>query len=268
MRRIVPDGHQISVVLCTGRGAFALLTNVNKTGRLPGVRKRSFGDILRRAREAKALSLRQLAERVDIEYSRLAKIESGTRPAPRLAEVRRLADALDVDMGALVVAGGTSREVMDHLLWSERLQGDVDEGGRTELPERAILLDKNTYRVRVIEREGALCTVELGRARLRGFSFVDAPELVARIAPESVVVHRSPTEAAASTAENVLPVRIRKLRRLGQITNLVLSGDGFEMNSLHAGPSVERTKMIEGDLVYAVIQATAVQMALPSKEEP
>jgi transcriptional regulator with XRE-family HTH domain/molybdopterin-binding protein len=233
------------------------------------MRKRSFGDILRRAREAKALSLRQLADRVDIEYSRLAKIELGTRPAPGLTEVRRLADALDIDMTDLVVAGGTSREVMDHLLWCERLQSDAPaEEGQDELPERRILLDKNTFRVRVVEQEGALCTVKLGGTRLRGFSFFAVPEIVIRIPPEAVVIHRSPVEAGLSTAENVLPMRVRKLRRLGQVTNLVLEGAGFEMNSLHAGRAVERMKIVEGDLVYAAVQATAVRTALPAEEEP
>jgi len=222
--------------------------------------KPQFGNLLRRAREEKAFSLRQLAERVGIGYSRLAKIESGTRPAPGLAEVRRLSDVLGLDMADLIVAAGTSREVMEHLVWSERLQeatAGADVAGH--LPERSTLLSKNTYCANVVEREGALCTLKLGKARIRAFSFSDADELVLRVPPEAVVVHVRPSEAAASTAENVLPMRVKKIRRLGQVTNLVLEGPGFEMNSLHAGRSVDRMELNERDTVYAAVQATAIR---------
>ena len=219
--------------------------------------KLRFGNLLREARERKAFSLRQLADRVDIDYSRLAKIESGTRPAPGLAEVRRLSDVLDLDMADLIVASGTSREVMEHLLWSERTQEALDLD--VDLPERATLLDKNTYRVPVLDREGALCTLKLGDARLRSFSFSDATELVVRVPPEAIVVHQRSTDAASSTAENVLPMRVKKIRRLGQVTNLVLEGAGFEMNSLHAGRAVDRMGLSTGDTVYAAVQATAIR---------
>jgi transcriptional regulator with XRE-family HTH domain/molybdopterin-binding protein len=227
--------------------------------------KLKFGSVLKTAREAKAYSLRELGERVGIEYSRLARIEHGTRPAPGLAEIRRLSDALDVDMADLLVAAGTSREVMGHLLWSERShakRSKVDEG--PYLPEWSPLVTKNRYRVRVLRRDGALCTVALGRCELSVFSFSVAPYLSIRIPPETVVVVRGPVESEASTVDNVLPVRVKKVRRLGQVTNLVLSGDGFEMNSLHAGRRVARLGLAEGKDAFATVQATAIRTELTS----
>ena len=162
-------------------------------------------------------------------------------------------------MADLIVAAGTSREVMEHLVWAERLQeGSTGADVAEYLPERSTLLSKNTYRAVVVEREGALCTLRLGTARVRAFSFSDAGKLVLRVPPEAVVVHIRPAEAAASTAENVLPMRVKKIRRLGQVTNLVLEGPGFEMNSLHAGRSVDRMGLKEQDTVYAAVQATAI----------
>jgi transcriptional regulator with XRE-family HTH domain len=222
--------------------------------------KLEFGIVLRKAREAKAYSLRELAEHVGIEYSRLARIEQGTRPAPGLAEIRRLSDVLDLDMADLLVAAGTSREVMGHLLWSERShakRSKVEEG--PYLPEWSPLITKNTYRVRVLRRDGALCTVALGQCELSVFSFSVAPHLSIRIPPEAVVVCRKPVQPTASTVDNVLPVRVKKVRRLGQVTNLVLSGDGFEMNSLHAGRRVARVGLAEGDEAFAAVQATAIR---------
>jgi len=222
------------------------------------VSKRQFGDLLRKAREEKAYSLRQLADRVGIDYSRLAKIEGGTRPAPGLTEVRRLSEALEVEMVDLLVAAGTSREVVEHLLWSERLQADPSTTVGAHLPKRSSLLEKNTYRVRTLDREGALCTVVLGRVRVRVFSFSDAWKLMIRIPPEAVTVTKQASAATASSAENVLPMRVKKVRRLGQVTNLVLVGDGFELNTLHSGRVVDRMKLAEGSAVHAAIQATAI----------
>jgi transcriptional regulator with XRE-family HTH domain len=221
--------------------------------------KRRFGVLLRRGREAKRLSLRQLAERVDIDYSRLAKIESGTRPAPGLAEVRRLSDALDLDMANLIVASGTSREVMEHLLWSERLQ-EQSTGARAAglLPEQSMLLEKNTFSASVLTRDGAFCTVKLGGARLRVFSFSDAETLIIRIPPEALVLHRTDCRTAESTAENVLEARVMKVRNLGQLTNLVLRGRGFDLNSLQGRQCVEALELSVGDQVFATIPSAAI----------
>ncbi len=224
------------------------------------MRKAKFGDLLHTARRRKGYSLRDLAERTGIHYSRLSRIEHGTRPAPGLTEIRTLADSLDVDMLELLVSTGTPREVMEHLLWSERLRADLPAADRgTYVPERSLLLAKNAYRVPVRKRVGALCTVELGRTDVRVFSFSDADDLILHVPPEAVSVHRLRPDSDSSTAENVLPMRVKKIRRIGQVANLVLMGEGFELNTLHAGRSVERLALSERDAVFASIPATAIR---------
>ena len=236
------------------------LTSVNTTDSLPVVNKRQFGDLLRRAREEKDYSLRQLAGRVGIDYSRLAKIELGTRPAPGLSEVRRLADVLELDMVDLLVAAGTSREVMEHLLWSERLHHDqATTKDRSYLPERSPLLAKNTYCVRVLKRDGALCTVGIGEVTLRVFHFGRSREITISIAPETVLVLRDGPDLRCCAVENVLTARVKKIRHLGQITNLVLSGGGLEINSLHGREAAERLGLSVGDPVVVVIPAAAIR---------
>ncbi len=224
------------------------------------MRKPKFGDILHTARQRKGYSLRDLAERTGIHYSRLSRIEHGTRPAPGLIEIRTLADSLDVDMLDLLVSTGTPREVMEHLLWSERLRADLPTADRgVYVPERSLLLAKNAYRVSVRKRAGALCTVELGGTDVRVFSFSDADDLILHVPPEAVSVHRLRPDSDSSTAENVLPMRVKKIRRIGQVANLVLVGEGFELNTLHAGRSVERLALSERDAVFASIPATAIR---------
>ena len=223
--------------------------------------KPRFGDLLQAARLRKGYSLRDLAERTGMNYSRLSRIEHGTRPAPGLAEIRLLADLLDVDMSDLLVSSGTPREVMEHLLWSERLQisGSRRTQQKTWFPEWSLPLEKNTYRVRVARRDGALCTVALGNEKISVFRFDRAREITITVPPESVLVFRDRPDPGSCTAENVLPVRVKKLRRIGQVTNLVLAGDGFELNALHAERSVDRLELAEGDPAFAVVQATSIR---------
>ncbi|MBU0596431.1 helix-turn-helix domain-containing protein, partial [Candidatus Bipolaricaulota bacterium] len=66
--------------------------------------KRMFGELVRAAREEKGLSLRALADQAGLDYSRLARIEQGTRPSPDLATTRSLAEALDLDLATLLVS--------------------------------------------------------------------------------------------------------------------------------------------------------------------
>lgn len=242
-----------------------LLTIGNSRDTLPLMRKAKFGDLLHEARRKKGFSLRDLAKRTGINYSRLSRIEHGTRPAPGLAEIRQLADSLDVEMSDLLVSSGTPREVMEHLLWSERLRGDLSVAERgAYVPERSILLAKNAYRVPVRQRVGALCTVVLGEADVHVFSFSDADILTIHVPPEAVYVHRRRPDS--STAENVLLMRVRKIRRLGQVANLVLAGDGFELNTLHADRAVDRLALSEGDAVFASVQATAIRTEASQQE--
>jgi transcriptional regulator with XRE-family HTH domain len=223
------------------------------------MRKRQFGDLLHAARQRKGYSLRDLAERTGMDYSRLSRIEHGTRPAPGLVEIRRLADLLDVDMSDLLVSSGTPREVMERLLWSERLAaGGTRNRPKSWLPEWSLLLEKNTYRARVERRVGALCTVALGNASVDVFHFGQGGRIMIAIPPEAVLVFKCRPEPDASTVENVLPVRVKKVRRLGGVTNLVLAGDGFELNALHAERSIDRLGLAAGDSVHAAVPVCAI----------
>jgi transcriptional regulator with XRE-family HTH domain len=229
--------------------------------------KARFGEMVRGARMEAGLSLRTLATRTGIDFSRLSRIETGTRPAPGLPGVRRLAEILGLDMGDLLVAAGTSREVVEHLLWEERLRArEKVPSLRAYRPERSSLREKNAFRVSVHERDGAICSVCLGDERITVLSFAPDEELRIEIPPEAVLVSRPRGAAVETSAENALPMKIKKVRRLGQVTNLVLSGRGFELDTLHAGPRVEALGLVEGDDVVASFQATAVRTG-PAKSE-
>jgi len=227
--------------------------------------KSRFGELIRTARQEKEHSLRTLADLVGIEYSRLAKIESGDRPPPNLSDVRRLAQVLELDMVRLLVSAGTPREVVEHLLWSERLQAGTAGPSIAYPPEHALLLEKNTYRVSVIERDWASCSVQLGDEVLRVFSFATDDTISITIPPEAVIVFAE--RPSSSSLENLLAVKIKKRRCLGQVTNLVLGAGGFELNSLHGASQAADAGLEEGHSVYAGVQSTAIRTQKCSSRE-
>lgn len=64
------------------------------------------GQAIQRAREAKGLTLRQLADQTDMEFSYIAKVERGEISAPGAGKLQRLATALDIDIEDLYGLAG------------------------------------------------------------------------------------------------------------------------------------------------------------------
>jgi len=229
--------------------------------------KVQFGETVRQARVKAGLSLREVTAQTGIDFTRLSRIEHGSRPAPGLAGIRALAEILSLDMVDLLVAAGTSREVTEHLFWSERLHLALAHPRvQPYRPEGSLLLSKNSFRVRVLKRKGALCQVALGEERLTVLSFHAENALSIEIPPEAVLVASPISHTVLCSAENVFSTRVKKVRRLGQVANLILSGKGFELNTLHTGKRVEELNLTEGSEVLALIQATAIRTS-PIKED-
>jgi len=224
--------------------------------------KPQFGDLLREGRFRKGLSLRQVAGQSGIEHSRLARIEQGTRPAPNLTDIRTLARILSLDLHELLVSAGTSREVVEEILWAERVRmAEAFSDLEAYRPEAPALRAKNTFRVSVVERDGAVCRARLGETDVVVLSFTSADCLSITIPPEAVLVSRAPLDAQTIGVENRIPLEILKVRHVGQITNLVLEGDGFELNSLLVHRAIEAMGLEVGDRVEALIPAAAIHTA-------
>jgi transcriptional regulator with XRE-family HTH domain len=222
--------------------------------------------LIHAARAERNFSLRRLASLSGIDYSRLSRIETGTRPAPDLASIRTLANILTLDLGELLVAAGTSRSVMEDLVWSERvhLGGAAPDRG-AYYPEAGRLAARNTFDVLVEERDGALCTVRLGNVPVAVLSFAPASRLRIAIPPEVVLVTTARPEGLGSPAASVFAARVAKSRPLGQLVNLVLAADGVELNALHAVDRNESGATC-GDSVYVAL-LTAVIQTTPLEEE-
>ncbi len=187
---------------------------------------------------------------VGLDPSHLWRIEKGDRPPPPLQRLRALAQVLDLSLADLIVAGGTSKEVVESLLWSGRL---TFGGSEAFSPQHPGLWRRNTFLAPVVDRSGARVTAQLGEERLTVFSFSKAVRLWLVIPPETVIL--LPENAPPVPEVNVLRVRVAKMRRLGELVNWVLAGQGFELNAL----SLNADRDVLGNVLWAVVPPAAVR---------
>jgi ABC-type molybdate transport system ATPase subunit len=175
---------------------------------------------------------------------------------------------LDLDLVELLVSTGTAREVVEDLLWAERLNLSeaLSELGAYR-PEDSALLRKNTFEVDVVRREGARCAVRLGEATLIVLSFSRCDRLLLEIPPETIVVFREPPEPLLGRVENVLEMRIQRIRRLGQLDNLVLEGAGFTLNAMESRVPSDARSAAVGQEVHALIPVAAIRTRPVARKE-
>lgn len=105
--------------------------------------EKSFGQMLREAREDKGLTLREVAEEVDLSFGHLGKVEKGIRPPPQYRILIQLSSLLEIDFDLLFAAA--VRETMRLSLlrlfchYSDRPQAELGAGEiRAKFPEEEI----------------------------------------------------------------------------------------------------------------------------------
>jgi transcriptional regulator with XRE-family HTH domain len=218
-----------------------------------------FGNILHQARSDKGMSLRQLSAQSGIEFTRLSRMEHGTRPAPGLPQLRRLAELLSLDLVDLLVSAGTPREAVEQLLWVERLQQAKRVENLAEYsPEGHRAGIKNEFVASVVTRDGAFCTANLGSEIWCLLTFSDAKVLRVIVPPEAILVFTSNPQAIAWMSCNIFQARIRKIRHIGRLLNLVIEVGGIELNALVL-IARDRDEVLKlGDEVFVSISPVAL----------
>ena len=221
--------------------------------------KTQFGKILHKARSDKGMSLRQLSAQSGIEFTRLSRMEHGTRPAPGLPQLRRLAELLSLDLVDLLVSAGTPREAVEQLLWSERLQQAKRVKTLAEYhPEGHRARVKNEFTVEVLAKDGALCTVKLGSETWQLLTFSDAEQLRVVIPPQAIQIFSEDPREILLSSYNVFRARVDKTRRAGPLLNLVLKIGGIELNALMTEARDEALRLRVGDRIYVSISPAAL----------
>jgi transcriptional regulator with XRE-family HTH domain len=221
--------------------------------------KTRFGDLLQHGRTQKGLSLRELSAQSGIEFSRLSRMEHGTRPAPSLPHLRRLADLLSLDLVDLLVSAGTPREVVEQLLWAERLQEAKRKDDLAEFAPQAQLAGlKNEHVVDVTKRDGSTCRVRLGTETWTVMTFSGAKRLTLRVPPQSIHVYADDPSQMLLSDCNVFAARIAKTRIVGALLHLVLEIGGIELNALLKKAKTQDETLDPGRWIYAVISPAAL----------
>jgi transcriptional regulator with XRE-family HTH domain len=221
--------------------------------------KVTFGEILQKARSENGMSLRQLSAKSGIEFTRLSRMEHGTRPAPGLPQLRRLAELLSLNLVDLVVSAGIPREAVEQLLWIERLQlAESVENLSTYTPQGHRAGLKNEFIVDVVSRNGALCTAQLGSEEWTVIAFSNAERLNLRIPPEAIHVFSDDPQGFLISPCNVFRARIVKIRKTGSLLNLVLEIGGVELNVLLATHTSSDTSLSSDDWVYVASSPAAL----------
>jgi transcriptional regulator with XRE-family HTH domain len=236
-----------------------VLTNGNTVRRLPLMVKAQFGELLREARTEHGMSLRSLSAQSGIEFSRLSRMEHGTRPAPALAEMRTLAELLSLNLADLLVAAGTRREAVEQLLWAERLRSIGEVGTPTEAAPRILrAVTKNRFCVNVVEQAGEICTVQLGTERWTILSLNLDDEVQMEIPPEAIQLFARDPVPILCAPHNVFSAVIVKTRTIGSLRNVVVLVGGVEINVVLLAPLSADDGCCPGSRVYAAVPASAI----------
>jgi transcriptional regulator with XRE-family HTH domain len=82
---------------------------------------RRFGDYIRQVRQAKRLALRACAERIGLAPGHLSNIENGRAGPPAEPIMVKLAEVLEVPIGALLARSGRLGPADLHRFWSSPL---------------------------------------------------------------------------------------------------------------------------------------------------
>jgi transcriptional regulator with XRE-family HTH domain len=98
-----------------------------------------FGDRLRELRHQKGLNQRELADKVDIDFTYLSKIETGKMSPPSQDTIRKLAEVLDADLDELLVLAGRVPDDVKEVVTQSRehpaFLREIKDLGEEELEE-------------------------------------------------------------------------------------------------------------------------------------
>jgi transcriptional regulator with XRE-family HTH domain len=110
---------------------------------MPPINNPELGDAIRKAREDKGLSQRQLGKASGVDYSNISRIENGERSAPDVATLQRLARTLDVDVEDFyALAGYLMPEGLPELAPYMRAKYDLPNEAAEELERYFARLQK------------------------------------------------------------------------------------------------------------------------------
>lgn len=108
---------------------------------MPPANARKLGELIRRARTKKGLSLRAAAAQADMEWGHLARIERGDYASPAMHYLQSLAQVLDIPMERLLKVA-SYRDKLPELTPYLRTKYGLSESAAAELEQHFQALRK------------------------------------------------------------------------------------------------------------------------------
>jgi transcriptional regulator with XRE-family HTH domain len=152
------------------------------------VKSKEFGSRLRELREGAGLSQRELADRVEINFTYLSKIENGVMPPPSEGVILKLVEVLNTDRDELLTLGGKVPSDLVQILENREVLQSLREG-RTQ-KKSGVANKRNGFGERLKElRE----KTGLGQGELAGrvgvnFTYLSKIESGTKPAPSEKVI--------------------------------------------------------------------------------
>ncbi len=201
-----------------------------------------FGRTIRDARRKKGVGLRELARRVEINYSTLSRIERGQRPPPDLEVVVKIAEEIDAQKSTLLGLAGVPKGIVDY--WRNEEIENWIEGDVVDRTEKLIVVKAGNWTLHVVE------SPESDRVQLG-------------LRPEDVTLFLTEDGFSGSSARNRLRGEIVEIVQCGNYNLAELDCGAFSLKVAVTDTSLERLDLAKGKEVYATFKATAPVVRKP-----
>lgn len=198
--------------------------------------RKEFGERVRRERKEQGVGLRELARKVDMDYSNLSRIERGQRPPPDLDMVIKIAKELDIDREELLSLAGAPDELLTN-----------DQFGE----------EKNWIRGRVTGKSGNLTEVDTGDWIISVVEEPSTDEVLLGLRPEDITLYLTDEGFSNSSARNRIKGTIVGVEDRGNYNLAKLDCGSFTLEVAITDTSVESMDLSPGKEVYATFKATA-----------
>ena len=149
---------------------------------------KEFGSRLRELREEAGLSQRELADRVEINFTYLSKIENGVMPPPSEAVILKLVEVLNADRDELLTAGGKVPSDITQILKDREVMQSLREG-RTQ-KKSGVANERNGFgkRLKELREKTGLSQGELAGRIGVNFTYLSKIESGTKPAPSEKVI--------------------------------------------------------------------------------
>ncbi|MBS3788695.1 MAG: helix-turn-helix domain-containing protein [Candidatus Bipolaricaulota bacterium] len=196
----------------------------------------AFGRKIRRAREEKGIGLRELARRIDIDYSHLSRIERGKRPPPDLEVVVKIARELKMDRAKLLSLAGVPEEVITE---------NSDRGTR------------NWISGSVVGKEGDLTKINAGDWILHTVEDPEADEVLLGLRPEDITLYLPDEGFSAGSARNTIKGAVSDIEDFENYNLVKVDCGSFNLKVAITDTSLQKMNLSSGKEVFATFKATA-----------